>query len=56
MDAGLVIALVLTAPVLLIVFAVARMVWRMARGTEELEPGGPMGRQLTASTKDRRPA
>jgi hypothetical protein len=47
-DFGLIIFVAAAA---LVVFAVARGIWRIARGTVELEAGGSWGGQLSGSTR-----
>lgn len=44
---------IVVASVLLIALGVARMLWRIGRGNEEMESGGSLGHQLFGRTKKR---
>ena len=50
MDAVLVVAGV---GAVLVVLSLARLVWRVFRGNEQLESGGSMGHQMFGRTKKR---
>jgi hypothetical protein len=52
MSAQFVIALVVAAPVVVLVLSVGRMARRMLRRNEESESGGSHGQQILPPTKD----
>lgn len=52
MDAQLVAAIVLAAPIVLVAWGVGRMFWRMTVRNEPPEPGGSQGRQMVDRGRD----
>jgi hypothetical protein len=49
MDTRMVVGLVVVAAVAV---GIGRMIWRIVRSNEEMQPGGSMGRQMFGRSKD----